>query len=210
MPPTPRPFTARHVHLSRAVLAAVAAVMITFTPDHSAAVGMAVFGGFGIATGLVLILSAVIVFDEGRRWPMVVMGALSTVLGMAASVPSFRTDTVFFVLVIVWAATTGLVELLAGIRFRGQVGARDAIVTGSLGLLLALVLLLIPAGFVQEYTTPQGEAALTGIIIGVGLFGGYAAIVAVFQAIAGLTPDATKKVEADASADHLADHGGHA
>lgn len=208
MPTSPRPFTPRHVHLGRAVLAAVAAGMITFTPDHSAVVGLTVFSGFAISTGLVLILSAVVVFGAGRRWPMVIMGALATVLGMAASVPALRTDTAFFVLVIAWAASTGLVELLAGIRFKGTEGARDAVVTGALTLLLALVLLLIPAGFEQEYTTPEGRASLTGIIIGVGLFGGYAAIVAVFQGIAGLTPGARKSADTEAGADRLAEHGG--
>jgi hypothetical protein len=46
MPAATRTFTARHVQLTRAALAAVAAVMITFSPDHSASVGLAVFAGF--------------------------------------------------------------------------------------------------------------------------------------------------------------------
>ena len=38
-----RAFTVRHVQLLRALFAAAAAVMITFSPDHSAAVGLSVF-----------------------------------------------------------------------------------------------------------------------------------------------------------------------
>jgi uncharacterized membrane protein HdeD (DUF308 family) len=214
MPAAPLTFTARHVQLSRAVLAAVAALMITFSPDHSAAVGLSVFGGFVITTALVHVLAAVFVHRSGHRWPAVIMAGASIVLGMFASIPTLRSDTLFFVVVICWAAVTGLVELIYGIRSRGTDGARDAITTGGLGLLLALLLLIIPVGLVHEYMTPQGEKmALTGIILGVGIFGGYAAIVAVLQGIAGFTPDAKKAVQAhaetDAGVDRLAE-GGHA
>jgi hypothetical protein len=114
--------------------------------------------------------------------------------------------------VIVWAAATGLVEVIAGIRAKGADGARDAVITGGAGLLLAVLLLVIPAGLVHEYMTPQGETmVLTGIILGVGSFGGYAAIVAVLQGIAGLTPNAKKTVQAqartDAGVDRLAEGG---
>ena len=47
-----RTLEVRHLQLARAFFAALAAVMITFSPDHSAAVGLAVFSGFAIATGL--------------------------------------------------------------------------------------------------------------------------------------------------------------
>jgi len=215
MPAASRTFTARHVQLTRAALAAAAALMITFSSDHSASVGLSVFGGFAIATGLVLALAAVFVHPAGRRWPSSIMAAASLVLGMFAGLPPLRSDGLFFGLVIGWAALTGLVELVAGIRAKGGDGARDATIIGGAGLLLAVLLALVPAGFVQEYTTPQGETtALTGIILGVGLFGAYAAIVAVFLGIAGLTPAARKSVQAhaetDAGTESLADHGGDA
>ncbi len=79
-------------------------------------------------------------------------------------------------------------------------------------MLLGIVLLLIPAGFLQEYTIEKaGTFVLSGIILGVGMFGGYAAIVAVFLGIAGLTP---KRVDAAAAATESndstapAEHGG--
>lgn len=211
-PATGRPFTVRTVQLARALMAAVAALMITFSPDHSAAIGLSVFGGFAIVTSLVLIVAAIIVHPAGQRWPSVLMGAITLVLGMAASIPAWRTDALFFVLVITWAALTGIVELIAGIRSRGQDGSRDAITIGALGLLLAVLLLIVPVGFVQDYAVEGHAMSLTGIIIGVGLFGGYAAIVAVFLGIAGLAPAAkgTETSETTAGADRLADHRGEA
>jgi uncharacterized membrane protein HdeD (DUF308 family) len=213
MPAATRTFTARHVQLTRAVLAAVAAVMITFSPDHSAAVGLSVFAGFALSTGLVQLLAAIIVHPSGHRWPAVIIAAASFIAGMFGGVPALRSEGLFFVLVIAWAAVTGFVELIAGIRSKGTDGARDAMVIGGLGLLLAVLLALVPAGFVQESVLAGGvTSTLTSIIIGVGLFGGYAAIVAVFLGIAGLTPGAKKTTDAETGTetDRLADRGGYA
>lgn len=209
-----RAFTVRHVQLLRALFAAAAGVMITFSPDHSAAVGLAVFSGFVMTNALVMVLAAWLVFPAGQRWPAIVLALLGFAAGMTAGVPMWRTDDMFFIVVITWAAATGLVELIVGLRARrtADVTARDSITLGALGLLLALVLLAIPAGFVQPYAIEgAGDFVLTGIILGVGMFGGYAAIVAVFLGIAGLTPKNADAVDVAAATDVSpapVDHGG--
>lgn len=197
-----RTFTVRNVQLVRALLAAAAAVMITFSPDHSAAIGLSVFSGFAIATALVHVLSAWLVYPAGRRWPAVVMAALSFLAGMAGGFPMWRSEDLFFAIVISWALTTGLVELIVGLRGRRtrEPAARDEITVGALGLLLGVLLLVVPAGFLSAYSIDGTTVGwLTGIILGVGLFGGYVAIVAVFLGIAGLTP---KKADAAAQPEH--------
>ncbi|WP_164234574.1 acyl-CoA synthetase [Microbacterium hydrocarbonoxydans] len=186
-----RTFTVRNVQLLRALFAAAAALMITFSPDHSAAVGLSVFSGFILTTALVLVLAAWLVAPAGGRWPYVLLGALGFLAGMAAGVPAWRTDDLFFAVVTAWALSTGVVELIAGLRARRSAdpAARDQIAVGGFGILLGILLLVIPAGFAQPYAIKDaGEFVLTGIILGVGMFGGYAAIVAVFLGIAGLTP----------------------
>ncbi|WP_136032028.1 acyl-CoA synthetase [Microbacterium sp. PF5] len=193
-----RAFTMRHVQLLRALFAAVAALMITFSSDHSAPVGLSVFSGFVLVTALVHVLAAWLVLPAGSRWSSILLAVVSALAGMASGVPAWRTDDVFFVVVISWAVLSGGIELLAGIRARrvGGMLARDAITVGALTLLLAVVMLLIPAGFVQEYTIDAaGTFVLSGIILGVGMFGGYAAIVAVFLGIAGLTPKRADALE---------------
>lgn len=186
-----RAFTVRHLQLLRALFAAAAAVMITFSPDHSAAVGLSVFSGFVLTTGLVMIVAAWLVYPAGQRWPSVVFALLSFAAGMTAGVPAWRTEDLFFVVVIAWSVMTGILELVVGLRARraGEPNARDSITLGVFGLLLAVLLIAIPAGFVQPYAIDgAGAFELTGIILGVGMFGGYAAVVAVFLGIAGLTP----------------------
>ena len=196
VPSSPARVTPRHVQLGRAVFAAVAALMITFSPDHSAEVGLAAFGGFGIATGLVLILAAWLVGEKGARGSWILLAAPYIVVGMTASLPQLRSNTLFFVLVMVFAVVAGLIELLQGIRLRDRLGAlsRDAIFVGALTIILGLALLLVPAGYALDYAIEDksGEVmafTLTGITIGVGIFGGYAAIVAVYLGIAGFTPE---------------------
>lgn len=199
-----RAFTVRHVQLLRALFAAAAAVMITFSPDHSAAIGLSVFSGFVMTTALVMLVAVWMVYPAGQRWPAVVLAILGFAAGMTAGVPAWRTDDMFFIVVIAWSVGTGIVELVVGLRARraGDETAKDSITLGAFGLLLAVLLLAIPAGFVQPYAIDgAGEFELTGIILGVGMFGGYAAIVAVFLGIAGLTPKRADAVAAAPASD---------
>jgi len=185
-----RTFTVRHVQLLRALFAAASALMITFSPDHSAAVGFSVFGGFVAATGLLLIVGAWVAAPAGNRGPFIMLAVIDLLAAIASGIPPWRTEVAFFVVVIVWAAASGLVELIAGLRGRRtDPTAKDAITVGSLGLLLAVVLVFIPADYSLQYSVDgAGALTLSGIILAVGMFGGYAAIVAVFLAIAGFTP----------------------
>ena len=187
-----RTFEVRHLQLARALFAALAAIMVTFSPDHSAAVGLSVFSGFAIATGLVFLLACWLVYPGGTRAVPTLLGVLTVAAGMAGGLPPLRNDTLFFVVVIAWALATGLVELLGGIRGRrtGDPAARDGVLIGILTLVLGLALLLVnPAYSLEYFIAEAGQAyTLTGITIGVGLLGGYCAIVAVFLGIAGFSP----------------------
>jgi hypothetical protein len=191
-----RRFAVRHVQLVRAALAALAAVMITFSPDHSAAVGLAVFSGFGIATALVLGAAVWLTYPKGRRAPVVLLALITLIAGMVTGIGAWRVDAMFFGAVISWAALAGIVELVSGILARRRAAdlqerseARDGIVVGSLGILLAIALALVPAGYRLDYVIDDaGAFELTAITIGVGIFGFYAAIVAVYLGIAGFSP----------------------
>ncbi|MBZ4488489.1 acyl-CoA synthetase [Microbacterium sp. cx-55] len=193
-----RAFQPRHVQLARALFAVVAAVMITFSPDHSASVGLSVFSGFAIATALVLLISAWLVFPAGQRALVLTLGVLTALAGMASGIPAFRTTEVFFGVVVSWALLTGLVEGIAGFRARRgsargsalRSQANDELTVGVVGVLLGLGLLLVPTQYALDYYIDEAAQSftLTGITIGVGLFGAYAAIVGVYLAIAAFSP----------------------
>jgi len=210
--PAPRTFDVRHVQLARAAFAALAAVMITFSPNHSAGVGMAVFSGWAIATAIVFFVAIWLVYPAGRRWPSVLLGIVTVIAGMVGGVTTWRTTTVFFVVVIVWAVLAGVIEASAGIRWRREAAvsgdpqarteARDALTVGILTLLLAAGLLFVPTQYALDfYIEDAGQSfTLTGITIGVGIFGAYAAIIAVYLGIAGFSPRRAPAVEPPAEA----------
>ncbi|MFI8632917.1 acyl-CoA synthetase [Microbacterium sp. NPDC077663] len=187
-----RAFEVRHLQMGRALFAAIAAVMITFSGDHSAQVGGAVFGGFAVATGLILLLSAWLVFRTGERSPAVLLGILTLVAGMIATLPAARTVNGYFTVVLVWALVAGAAELVIGVmgRRRGSAAAAESVFVGALTIVLGLALLFIPRGYTLDYYIDQAQQSftLTGITIGVGVFGGYAAIVAVYLGIAAFSP----------------------
>lgn len=218
-----RTFDVRHVQLARAAFAALAALMITFSSDHSAAVGSAVFSGFAIATALVQLLAVWLVYPAGRRWPAAALGGVALVAGMASGLFPLRTVTGYFVIVIAWALISGVIELVAGWRglstrtTRREIvpgvadarpvaptgprsESRDAVVVGAVTILLGIALLCVQPAYALTYRLDDAgvTGTLTGIIIGVGLFGGYAAIVAVYLGIAGFSPRVAAPADADA------------
>ncbi|MCX6502951.1 MAG: acyl-CoA synthetase [Microbacterium sp.] len=203
--PAARAFEVRHVQLGRALFAAIAALMVTFSTDHSAVLGLSVFSGFAIATGLVLLLGAWLAYPTGRRALPVVLGLVSLIAGMIGGLPPLRTTTMFFVLVISWALLTGLIEGIAGWRALrrsakssvARAEARDVLTVGIAGVVLGLGTLVVPARYALNYYIEEAGQSftLTGIAIAVGLFGAYGAIVAVYLGIAAFSP---RREDADA------------
>lgn len=192
------------MQLGRALFAAVAAIMITFSADHSAAVGLAVFSGWAIATALVLLIGAVLASPRGRRAMPVLLGVLTLLAGMIGGLPGIRSTTLFFVVVITWALATGIVELAFGIygRRTGVPDARDAVLIGAFTIALGVGLLIVNPAYSLDYVIDEaGSFTLSGIAIGVGIFGAYAAIVAVFLGIAGFSPRREPRASATVSAD---------
>ena len=205
--PAARQFEVRHLQIARAVAAAIAAAMITFSPDHSSAFGLSVFSGFAILTAIFMFVAAWLVYPAGRRGVAVLLGILDVVAGMVAGVGPLRSDTTFFVLVAVWAVATGVAEGVSGLRARraARTQARDAIFVGALGVVFAIALLCVPAGYALNYTIEEAHQTftLTGITIGVGIFGAYAAIVAVYLGIAGFSPRNTVTAEPAPADEHF-------
>jgi len=161
------------VPVIRGLLAAVAAVVITFSPNHSPEFGSLVFGVWAVVSGLVVgALSLRLVTARGIRSLFAINAVVTVVAGLLAlTVPGGGLPFLLY-LVSVWAAVTGFVELFAGLRARGRVAAaRDWIAVGGLTALLAIVFLLLP---------PDAVTA-------VGLLGGYLVIVGVYLIIGGFS-----------------------
>ena len=161
------------VPVARAVLALIAAGVITFAANHSATLGLVVFGSYAVLEGLVVgILSLRTVADRTVRRLFVGQGVIGVIAGALALALSTSGLGLFLYLVSVWAALTGFIELYCGLRSRSKdASARDWIVVGAFTALLAIVFLLIPSDSV----------------LAVGLFGAYAVIVGVYLGIGGFS-----------------------
>lgn len=184
----------RNLQLLRALFAAIAAIMITFSGDHSALVGLRVFAGFAVATALAWFIAAWLYAPKGQRAMPLWLGAFAFMAGIAASA-NFATQTWYFILVVaIWAVLSAVLELFWQASLRKNPNnkslARDELTMGILKLLLALALVVVPHDFFYEYFVKRANETfvLSGDILAVGIFGLYAAIVAVFLAISGFSP----------------------
>lgn len=187
-----------YVPVARAVPALVLAVVITFSPDHSAPLGLITFGIFGVVAGAVLTAAALRAPKGVVRTSTLAQGIVTVLAGVAAlAVPAGGLPYFVFVLTS-FAAISGFIELYLGLRSSGRRRAsRDWIFAGSLTALLALAVLLVPPGFSQAFTGPDGVAReLTASIVIVGLLGAYWAILGVYLVIAGLSLKWTPAVHA--------------
>ncbi|HZW41083.1 MAG TPA: DUF308 domain-containing protein, partial [Agromyces sp.] len=127
------------VPVVRGILALVPTVVVTFSPNHSPAFGLIVFGVWAVVSGLVVgALSLRSTVERGIRSLFAVNAVVTVVAGiLALTVPGGLPFLLY--LVSVWAAVTGIVELFAGVRARGHSpAARDWIAVGAFTALLAL------------------------------------------------------------------------
>ena len=161
--------------LLRAVPAIVVGLAITFTADHSPALGLAMLGAFGLATALVLALTSVRMRRGEPLRPL--HRGLAIIAGLAGALALVVLTTVggglalLLLLVGGYAVLAGALELVWGIRHRDRSPlARDAVVIGIGTLALAVVLALV------------GDP-----VSAVGFFGAYAVVLGIFLLIAGLS-----------------------
>lgn len=179
-----------YVPVARAVPAIALAVVVTFSADHSAPLGYVTFGIFAVVTGAILVASGLRLGAVGIVRSVTLAQGIVTVLAGIISLAVTTGGLPFFVfLVTAFAAITGFLELYLGLRGRGRDrSARDWVFVGTLTALLAIVVLLVPPGFAQAFTGPDGvERQLTASVIVVGALGAYWAILGVYLVIAGLS-----------------------
>jgi uncharacterized membrane protein HdeD (DUF308 family) len=159
------------VPVVRGILALVAAAVITFSPNHSPAFGLAVFGAWAVVSGLVTgALGLRTLSDRVIRTLFVVSATATVVAGLLAlTVPASL--PLFTYLVSVWAAITGALELTAGVRARGRTPvARDWITAGAFTAVLALVFLLVPLDAVTAVGLLGAYLVLVGVLLVIGGF----------------------------------------
>lgn len=180
--------------LLRAVPAIALAIVVTFSADHSATLGLVTFGAFALLSGAVVVAFALRQDAGITRTLSLVQGALGVIAGVAALAVTGGGVPYLVFVVSTWAVATGFIELYLGLRARRSTSAdasavsRDLIFAGALTVVLAIIVLVLPPDFSQPFTGPDGVAReLTASVIIVGLLGAYWAVLGVFLVIAALS-----------------------
>lgn len=160
------------VPVARAIPALILGLYITFSADHSARLGLVLFGAFAVASGVPVVLLSRRLTDRVARGIFVALGTIAAVCGIAALALNGVGLGLLLFLLTVFAALTGFLELYAGLRARGRfVASRDWLLVGAFTAFTALVFLLIP---------PDA-------VVAVGLLGAYGVTVGVYLLIGGLS-----------------------
>ena len=159
----------------RAVPALVVGLTITFTANHSPALGLSMLGAFGFATAVTLAISCLLLgVGEPLRALHGGLAIVAGVVGVLAFVVLIVMGAELAMLLLLiggYAVLAGGLELVWGIRHRGRNSfARDAVIVGVATLALAIVLALV------------GDP-----VSAVGFFGAYAVMLAIFLLIAGFS-----------------------
>ncbi len=158
--------------LWRALPAIVAALVITFSRNHSPLIGLSVFAGYAIVASVILFVSIARVPLTGSD--RIFFGIIAVVTWTSGVIALFTLGGGLSALVLVlsvWAALTAALELYAGYRHTDRAVAREWLTVGAFTAILALAVTLFPVNDVYA----------------VGLFGAYGAILGVYLVIAGIS-----------------------
>lgn len=159
----------RIVTAARAVAAAVLAVVVTFSQDHSPTFGLLVFGVFQIVQGAIVGIGLRAARSRAGRLILLARAAIGVLLGTAALALPYAGLGTLVLLVTAGSLVLGVLEVLSGLR-REDAGpwSRDAVAVGGLTAVVGLLLSVLPPDAVFL----------------VGLLGAWGAVVAVYLGIA--------------------------
>lgn len=159
----------------RAVLAALAAVAVTFSPDHSPAFGLGVVAAFAVVSGILGVLTARNSSANPGSIALVRFAAIASSAAGLLAVGALALGLGLGALVIVVAAVGAISSvtefLLSRVTEPGTPTTKDHRILGSVAALLVVGVLI----------------AHDNSVVVVGVFGAWAAVTAVFTLITAFT-----------------------
>jgi uncharacterized membrane protein HdeD (DUF308 family) len=143
-------------------------------PGKTLAALIIVFGAFALADGVVSLIHAFRVRDQGRPfWSLVIVGLLGIAAGIVTLLWPGMTAIALLMFIAAWAFVTGIFEIVAAIRLRKEIRNEWLLgLSGALSVLFGVVLFLQPGA---------GALALMWVIGAYALFFGMLLIVLAFK-----------------------------
>jgi uncharacterized membrane protein HdeD (DUF308 family) len=156
----------------RAIPTLIAAVVITFSRNHAAVVGLTVFVAFAFLLASTLMFTIMSVPLEGLNRTLFGIQSIATVIAAAVAGATLTGGLPALLVVLsIWAGISAALELYAGYRESNRTVAKEWLAIGGFTAILAII----------EAVVPMND------VYAVGIFGAYAAIVGVYQVIAGIS-----------------------
>lgn len=171
---------------ARALVSAAVAAVITFSAVHDARLGLGALAAVAIVPPVVELAVRRGGTGGSERVSLLVRLIAGVVAGLGAIVAAIVLPgiQVFVYLACGWALVTGAAEGAAAIVARRRGRPFDGLIPGIVTVALGLGVLLVPVNLRQETRLDNGAVAyLDASVVVVGLFGAYAAVMAVYLAI---------------------------
>lgn len=155
-----------------ALPALIAAIVITFSRNHSPLIGLSVFAGYAIVTSIIMFVTIARVPLPGSERIIFGVQAVATLVAAILALVNLGGGLSALVLVLsIWAALSAALELYAGYRHNDRAISREWLTMGGFTAVLATIVSIFPVNDVYA----------------VGLFGAYGAILGVYLVIAGIS-----------------------
>jgi uncharacterized membrane protein HdeD (DUF308 family) len=127
----------------RGLFAVLFGLLAIFMPHKTLLVLVLLFGAYAFLDGIFDLVSAV--RSPSRHWAFLLEGIVGIIAGVATFVWPRITGMVLLYLIAFWAISTGLFEILAGIRLRTAIANEMLLVlTGILSLLFGILIIIFP------------------------------------------------------------------
>jgi uncharacterized membrane protein HdeD (DUF308 family) len=156
------------VPVVRGAVAIVFGLIAMIWPHITAGAILWVVAIFAIVDGIVALYDAIRYRSENGTALGVTLGVVAIVFGVVALVWPGPTIAVFAIIVGIWALAAGLIQLVASIDLRSVIGSGWGwgVVTGSLTIILGLLLIFWPHGSVAALVVILGIwAIVVGILL---------------------------------------------
>ena len=130
----------------RGVAGVLFGVLAFVWPGLTLAALVIVWGAYALADGVLALISAWRVRDQGKPfWAMAIVGLLGIAAGVVTFIWPGITAFVLLLFIAAWAVVMGVFQIIAAIRLRKEIeGEWLLIASGVLSLLFGLVLIVQP------------------------------------------------------------------
>jgi uncharacterized membrane protein HdeD (DUF308 family) len=155
----------------RGVIAVLFGVFAFVAPASTLAVLILFWGAFAFVDGILALIAAFKVRDQGRPfWPLLIAGLIGIAAGGATFLWPAMTALVLLMFIGAWAFVMGIFQILAAVRLRREIEHEWLLaLSGALSVLFGLFVLFQPAAGALALIWAIGAYAVVFGVLIIGL-----------------------------------------